>query len=637
VEVDVTGATAPRFPPTDARVALDFDGGAVAGRVRVVRERRPLLALQSRVGVPLGRLIERERLADAPIELRVVLGPYVIQRLGLQAESEREAERALKGRLHADLTVDGTLGAPRALFHAQASDVYLDKMAVGYARIEARYANREAKLDAQLTSANGGGLHAIAALKADLGYPAVTRGLDLRRAPLDARLDAQQFELRGLSGVVPQLRTIAGLLTASLTARGTPAEPRLDGRLEWKDGVLAVTEFGEYRQIHLTAHGNDTGVVLDELTAKSGSGNARVTGRATRAGANAYEVSADLKLDHLPLYQEGQPLAVVSLTSRLQGHASLPDAKLNVDIDEARIELPDTQRRKLQSLKPPRDVVLMDGDMPLNRAQAAKLKALKKGESEPPKAPAARPNLRLQVNSPRQLWVTGKDAYLELGLSPKFKVAIGETTQVFGQVTVLRGRVDVFGRRFDIKADSTLTFGGAPDHPDLDVRAEHVNTTENVTVLLTAKGPIDKLSVTVTSPNRPDLSESQLYTMIVSGHLQLGSGPTGASSPTGQAASILGGVLAGQLQAALKDRLPFDVLTIDVGGQGIGGTKLEAGRYLTDRLYVGYIGRIAADPSRYQNRNAVHLEFQITSRWEIEAEYGDLGTGTGDLIWKKNY
>jgi translocation and assembly module TamB len=67
------------------------------------------------------------------------------------------------------------------------------------------------------------------------------------------------------------------------------------------------------------------------------------------------------------------------------------------------------------------------------------------------------------------------------------------------------------------------------------------------------------------------------------------------------------------------------------------GTKLEAGRYLTDRLYVGYIGRVGSDPTRYQNRNAVHLEYQITSRWEIEGEYGDLGTGTADLMWKKNY
>ena len=83
--------------------------------------------------------------------------------------------------------------------------------------------------------------------------------------------------------------------------------------------------------------------------------------------------------------------------------------------------------------------------------------------------------------------------------------------------------------------------------------------------------------------------------------------------------------------------MPFDVFTIDTGGEGVRGTRLEAGRYLTDRFYVGYIGRVGSDPTRYQNRNAVHLEYQITARWEIEAEYGDLGTGTADLMWKKNY
>ena len=637
VAVDVAGATGPRFPPTDARIEVDLDGG-IAARVRVVRQRRPLLALESRVGVPLGRLLDGTHLADAPIELRAVFGPYVIQRLGLQARTSRDPARALKGKLHGDLTVDGTLGAPRALFHAQASDVYLDKQAVGYAQVEARYADRQAKVDARLSSANGGGLHATAAMKMDLGYPAVTRGVDLQRAPFEARLEAQQFELRGLSGVTPQIRTIAGLLTASLTVQGTAAAPRLDGRLEWKDGVLGVTEFGEYRDIHLALHGDDKAVVLDELKAASGSGHARLTGTATRAGGNAYDVTADAKLDHLPIYIEGQPLAVVSLTSRLRGRAVPPDTKLDLDIDEARIELPERSRRELQPLAEPPDIILMDGGQPLNREQAAKLRALDKAASAPGRpGPSRMPSLRLKVNSPRHLWVSGKDAYLELGLSRDFRVKVGEQTQVFGQVTVMRGRIDVYGRRFDLKADSTLTFGGSPDHPELDVRAEHVNNTENVTVLITAKGPIDKLTLTVTSPNRPDLSESQLYTLIISGHLQLGGGGAPGASPANQAASLVGGFLASKLQSALTDRLPFDVLTIDVGSEGLGSTKFEAGRYLTDRFYVGYVGRVAADPSRYQNRNAVHLEFQITSRWEIEAEYGDLGTATGDLVWKKSY
>jgi len=240
------------------------------------------------------------------------------------------------------------------------------------------------------------------------------------------------------------------------------------------------------------------------------------------------------------------------------------------------------------------------------------------------------------VNAPRHLWVEGKDAKLELGVSPDFRVRVGETTEIFGQVTVHRGRVDVYGRRFDLKADSTLTFGGSPERPVLDVRAEHTNVTQKVTVLLTAKGPLDKLQISVTAPNRPELSESQLYTLILTGQLQFGGGTTGAA-PATQAASLVGGFLVSKLQSTLAHRLPFDVFTIDVGGEGVRGTRLEAGRYLTDRFYVGYVGRVGSDPTRYQNRNAVHLEYQITARWEIEAEYGDLGTGTADLMWKKNY
>ena len=100
----------------------------------------------------------------------------------------------------------------------------------------------------------------------------------------------------------------------------------------------------------------------------------------------------------------------------------------------------------------------------------------------------------------------------------------------------------------------------------------------------------------------------------------------------------MAGVIAGQLQRTLARSLPLDVLTIDTGGgQGFSGTQLEAGRYVTNRLYVGYVGRVGADPTRYQNKNAVHVEYQLTERWQIAAEYGDVGTGSADLLWRKNY
>ena len=255
IGIDVAGATTGRFPPTDARVELEFDPRAVEARARVLRKGAPLLAAEARVGVALGGLLRPARLADAPVHVAAVFGPYALQRLGLPPVTDREPPRELKGKLHADLTVDGTIGAPRVVFHAQAADISLDKTLVGFAQIEAKYANRQAKLDARLTSRNGGTLHATAAMTADLGYPAVTRGFDLRRLPLDVRLDAQSFDVQGLSGATQELRTVAGLLTSSVTIRGTVSDPRVAGKLEWKDGVLAVTGYGEYKQIHLALHG----------------------------------------------------------------------------------------------------------------------------------------------------------------------------------------------------------------------------------------------------------------------------------------------------------------------------------------------------------------------------------------------
>jgi translocation and assembly module TamB len=154
----------------------------------------------------------------------------------------------------------------------------------------------------------------------------------------------------------------------------------------------------------------------------------------------------------------------------------------------------------------------------------------------------------------------------------------------------------------------------------------------------TAKGPLDRMAITVSSPNRPELTESQLYTLVITGHLELGGGTAGASSPSAEATSLLGSALAAQLQKRLAKKLPLDVFTVDAGGgEGLTGTQLEAGRYVTDKLYVGYVGRVGADPTRYQNRNAVHVDYQLSSRWGIDGEYGDVGTGSLDLTWRKSY
>jgi translocation and assembly module TamB len=94
--------------------------------------------------------------------------------------------------------------------------------------------------------------------------------------------------------------------------------------------------------------------------------------------------------------------------------------------------------------------------------------------------------------------------------------------------------------------------------------------------------------------------------------------------------------MAAELQKVVAKKLPFDVLTIE-GGDTMGSAKVEAGKYVASDVYVGYVGRLGADPTLLQNRNAVHLEYMLNTHWSFEGEYGDAKAGSGDVVWTKHY
>jgi len=50
-----------------------------------------------------------------------------------------------------------------------------------------------------------------------------------------------------------------------------------------------------------------------------------------------------------------------------------------------------------------------------------------------------------------------------------------------------------------------------------------------------------------------------------------------------------------------------------------------------------YMGRIGADPLKHENANAIRLEYQLSRRWAVDAEYGDARAGGADLVWTKTY
>jgi translocation and assembly module TamB len=646
IKLTLTAVSSGRFPPTDGVLQVKMGERDTRADAQVTRRGATLFTLAARVDAPVGRIRDPGAFADIPVEVHAVLGPLDLQRVGLPPDTDRHPARILKGQVRAQADVTGTLRAPHLTFRADATDIRMDQTPIGSGVVLVGYVNRKISGDLAAVSANGGRLHLVASSNADLGYPAIVRGLDPRQMAIKARLDAKGFDVSGLSGATPGLRTVAGQLFAGMDVAGTAIDPRPSGRLEWKEGALTITGMGEYKHIHLLVHGDTEHVVLDELGVDSGGGHARVTGSGDHRSGSGYGLKATVDLKDFPAYVEGQALAAISLRASTDSQVSVQRVRAKVSIDSARVTLSDAKRKHLQKLAQPADVVLTDAGAPLNAAHARKLAAAtaalatlaeKKATAAvaAAHAPPARPaGVVVLVDAPRNLWISGKDANVELGLQPGFRVEVTDVTRVFGQIMIKRGRVDVVGRRFDLKAESTARFMGPPDLPELDIAAKHVNEEENITVLVTVKGTPEHLRIAISAPDRPDLTETQLYTLIATGRLTFGGGTASSSTPTDRAVSLVGGLVAAQLQKSLSKKLPFDVLTIEAEN---GGPRLEAGTYLTSDLYVGYVGRLGADPARLQNRNAVHLEYELGSHWSFQGEYGDAKTGSADVIWTRRY
>ncbi|RPH63902.1 MAG: translocation/assembly module TamB, partial [Myxococcaceae bacterium] len=157
-----------------------------------------------------------------------------------------------------------------------------------------------------------------------------------------------------------------------------------------------------------------------------------------------------------------------------------------------------------------------------------------------------------------------------------------------------------------------------------------------VKVSMHVQGEAGEIQLVPTS--EPPLTESEIYTLLATGRINLKRGSGGSEIGSTQAVSVLGSLAASQLKTAVSDKVGLDVLSIEGGDEGLlQGSTLEAGKYITDDLYLGYAGKVGADPTKYENSNAVRLEYQFLPRWSFEATYGDAKSGSADIVWTRDY
>ncbi|HZA13717.1 MAG TPA: translocation/assembly module TamB domain-containing protein, partial [Myxococcaceae bacterium] len=317
-----------------------------------------------------------------------------------------------RGRINARGTLaDPTVeldGAIEGLGTAQSASV-------GDISMRYRYRSALSVLEADLTSRGEGRMTVRGRAPLDLSWKGTRKPVVWQRVPIEANVEAVAFNPAFLSGALPKLQRIGGSVEAKVNVRGTAAVPDVQGRFEWKNGVLAIAGSGSYEGIHLAVHGTEERIVLEELTARAGEGSARIAGEATREGPEQHRLAITAQMKEFPLIVEDQLAATLSVSGNGKGTASLAATDLAVAIYEAHVELPPTPRKELQELEKPDDVVFLRNGKPVEKTKTGMGGSGSAGQ-------ASAPEIRVRLSGARNLWVEGDDLDVELGLDDDFRV-----------------------------------------------------------------------------------------------------------------------------------------------------------------------------------------------------------------------
>jgi translocation and assembly module TamB len=469
-----------------------------------------------------------------------------------------------QGTLDVDAQLRGPFSAPAGLITLKGSALRVAKPGAQDlqpldVRATARLRGDAAQLDAHASAGHA------SQLTVGGNVPLKTNGtLDLKvSGKLDVGLMNPLLEARG--------ERAAGALAVKATVTGTPTSPEVQGTLDLTNGDLRDYAQGAHLS-GITAHleASQGTLRVENLTGHAGSGQLSITGT-------------------IGVLQPKQP---VSLRLTAKNAQPITSDILNVNLN-ADLKAEGNLRERLD----------LSGAIDLNRTvigipnalppQVAVLDVRRPGQTPPP--PPERKlvvGLDLRLHAPRQLLVQGRGLNAELGGNLHLR-GTTDNPSVSGGFDMIRGTFALAGTQLTFTS-GRVSFNGAGLKgrldPSLDFTAQATVTDATVTLHVTglADSPQFELSSSPPLPQDEILarllfgeSASQLTVLQVA---EIGAALASLSGVGGSGPNPL---------ARVQKALGLDRLSVS-GGSGTGapgtqssGTTVEAGRYVSNRVFVG--------------------------------------------------
>jgi autotransporter translocation and assembly factor TamB len=248
-------------------------------------------------------------------------------------------------------------------------------------------------------------------------------------------------------------------------------------------------------------------------------------------------------------------------------------------------------------------------------------------------------NLRVAMGE--SFWLRSGEANIQLDDS----IIVSKQRDRFrvdGTLRALRGnyvlKIGFVVRDFIVER-GTVRYFGTPDlNAELDIEARHTvratQTTDEVPVIATITGTMLAPKLTLSSPVRPPLSETELVSYLMFGQATFGLTSTGSPQGTDQLAAVRAGMsylssaLSSEVQRTLVADLgvPIDYLNIQTGAVGAPGTagtsatstqlaQVAAGWQIGRQFFVIVNADICTNAARFYP----NVEYRISREFRLKA------------------
>ncbi len=381
-----------------------------------------------------------------------------------------------------------------------------------------------------------------------------------RDGALQGLFAVDALQVAALRPFLPQLTRIDGELNGRIELAGNLQNPQGQGELRWRNGLVRLeanpTEVDDI----------DVRIAFDGSTATLAGGAMVGGGQLALSGDAQFGAEPALRLDikgdnHRLLYPPSTQLDV-SPDLRLRITPSGIHVRGEVQIHEGLLayeELPPG------SVTLSDDVVEVDfAGNPLDAHNPFGLDA----------------DLRLRIED--RFRIRGKDLNLTVGGDLNLRQAPERPLQLFGNLNIIGGEFRAYGQRLLVR-QGRIAFSGAPENPELNLRAEREIPAEDVRAGVTVTGTLEQPELTVYA--EPSMSQTEALSYLLRGRgLDSGAGADGTAMALSLGTSLMN-------RSALVEelnKLP-GLRNVEFGTEGSeDDTAATVSGYIGERIYLSY-------------------------------------------------